>query len=122
MAASGCELTCQEAAPEYFGRAGSSKCKLFLPMLLAIAHERSESHIMTDPRYAEDLWAELQSMEALSWKGPKMALCRWFSWHECYRFWQGRSTMLALVMLYWGLQLGYLTEEPGASIWNARVC
>lgn len=108
--------TCQEAASEYFGRVGSSKCKLFLSMLPAIAHERSETHMMTDPQYAEDLWAELQSMEALQWKGPKMALCRWFSWHECYRFWQGRWTMRALVMLYWGLQLGYLTEEPGTNI------
>lgn len=108
--------TCQEAATEYFQKIGSPRCALFLSMVPSIAKERGEAHLVTEPNYAERLWEQMQSMECMQWKGPKMALCRWFSWHECYRFWRGCWSMRALIMLYWGLQMGYLTEEPGTSV------
>lgn len=108
--------TCQECAVEYFQKVGNASGPLFLSQIGKIATERGEAHRVMDDGYAEQLWAEMQELQAMRWKGPKMALCRWFSWHGCFRFWRTCWSMRALVMMYWGLNMGYLTEEPGTSI------
>ena len=51
----------------------------------------------------------------LLFKGPKPALCRWFSWYDCHQHWRKVSSLRFLVFLLWGMGVGVLTHSSKAT-------
>ena len=100
----------QIAEAEYVQRVGSPSFPLFVLLLPLIARDQGETDLLQDEGYAQTIWDELATLAVLTWKGPKMALCRWFSLHSCYYFWQKHWNMRLVLMLYWsGFEIGNLS-------------
>lgn len=98
----------QGAAEEYFEHTGSSSCRLFGAMLPFIAKDRGESAMLGDMEYGNKIFDMFKGGLGWSTKGPKVALCRWFGWLHCIRFWLPLMSLRLVVLMYWGISMGYV--------------
>jgi hypothetical protein len=101
----------QGAAREYKSQAGAIDDPLFRRFLPKIAADRMEGDMVTDPLWVQERWADLGRTRATESKGPKMALCRWYSFQDCFRYWDPHHHTRLLCMLYWAISSDLLTEE-----------
>jgi hypothetical protein len=103
-----------EAAMQHAAVAGKS-CPLLAAMLPKIAAERDEMEMLCDPGYAQYILDQIQEGRIMAVKGPKLALCRWMSWVDCYAFWRPIRSMRCLLLLYIGIQQGWVTADPSST-------
>lgn len=99
----------QGAAEEYFKHNASETCGLFLALLPHIAVDRGEEERLAEAGYASEIFEMLKGGAAWATKGPKMALCRWFGWLHCIAYWLPMVSLRLVVLLYWGISMGYVT-------------
>ena len=79
-----------------------------------VAADRMESDMVTDPLWVQERWADLGRTRATESKGPKVALCRWYSFQGCFRYWDPHRHSRLLCMLYLPISSDLLTEESAS--------
>jgi hypothetical protein len=103
-----------EAAMEHAEVAGKD-CPLLAALLPKIAAERDELDMYVTTDYAKHIAEQIQQSRIMTEKGPKLALCRWMSWLDCYAFWKPLRSMRAICMVYIGIQQGWITADPSST-------
>ena len=84
---------------------------LFRGMLPLIARDRQEEHLLGSPEWAEARWTDVVSHPVFANAGPNFTLCRWYSWDECFEYWDRWHHTRLLIMLYQGLVEGLITSD-----------
>lgn len=94
------------------------ECPLLRENLRAIAEERGELHLLGDPAYPQNMLDMMLDPDGrvVGTRGPRLNLTRWMSWFDCISYWWGLCNMRLVVLLYWGLTTGVLTQCPGSCI------
>eukprot|EP00974_Lingulodinium_polyedra_P001494 140458-Lingulodinium_polyedra.AAC.1 len=94
------------ARQEYAESVGSANCPLFRALLPRIALDRGEEHRLGDAGWEQEVWEAFGSALELGNKGPKLAMTRWYSWVDCWFFWDRLYTLRLLACIYWALTAG----------------
>lgn len=105
----------QQAKREYLALTPSHKdCELFAHLLPRIAEDRGQEDEQHREAFQEQLWNELKEASEMKTKGPKPALCRWYSWVDSHKHWKGYWHMRLLLLYLWGLGCGVITQNTAA--------
>ena len=101
----------QEACSAYMESAGHAGCPLFRSQLKNIARDTGRSdwkQLLRDEEWIQETWDSLQSVPGIGTKGPKVALCRWMSFFDCFAWLDKAWHCRLLVGMYWGLALHFI--------------
>ena len=100
----------QEAAVKYVKSLKHGSCPLLAKLLPLIAQDRDELHLEHTPGYKGKIIDVLERGEAWAFKGPKMAMSRWFSFYDCFKYWDKHWHSRLAVLIYMGLKQGWLVQ------------
>lgn len=100
-----------DAGVEYSQVAGPHD-PLYEHLLPKIAADRGESDMLLAPEYAEETFQVVVDSRLTQLKGPKLALCCWMSWLDCFKFWRPMRHLRLLLLLYIGLRTVWVTNDP----------
>ena len=95
-------LKLRESMAEYGSSVCSDDCPLFRRFAWFVARERNETDHAHNQEWLCELWEEFTNASLLRNKGPHMAVCRWFSACDCFRYWRGLRWLRAVLLLYVG--------------------
>lgn len=101
----------QECAKSFFGKSWENN-ELFLYFLPDIADDLgATAHELVSATWAKQRWLDLADGPVTQSKGPRLNFSRWGSWFDCQRYWDRHWHSRLVVMLVWGLQMGYVKEN-----------
>ena len=69
---------------EYLRTSSATTCPLLQHYLPLVARDMNRESLLRSEAFAQEAWNELRDNNALRSKGPKPALCRWYSWVDAY--------------------------------------
>ena len=98
------------ARQDYLALTDRATCPLFSKMLPHVARDKGRESEMGTEAFSKEMWAELSTDNKLLFKGPRPALCRWYSWFDCHRFWKPAHHLRLLTFIVWGLGAELLTR------------
>lgn len=104
-----------EAARLYFQESGSNDA-LFQHYLPALIVELGMTDKAADPGIGEEIFQMMKEAKIWKSRGSKVSLGRWFNVLERSAEYDKEWTIIALVMTYLGLQLGFATKKDNALI------
>ena len=117
----------QESLASALNSGAAGPLRAFFDSLLpAIARDMGNPAKIHEPGFGESLWSGLQKSPAVACKGPRMALCQWFSWYKAALFWDPQWHQRTFILVVWGLSAGYITGDAstrrlGAMKMEAKV-
>ena len=90
----------------------SPQCPLFQTMLPLIAAGKGQESRLYDQQWQQKVWQEIcDDHGPLAQKGPRMSLCRWYGWWDCFDYWLPYLHQRLLVMLYWAISTKVITGD-----------
>ena len=100
----------QQAKEEYLAMTTADECPLLAHLLPFIASDKGKEQEAHTAAFRTSVWQELQEASQLSSKGPKPALCRWYSWVDSHSHWKSWWHQRLLLFDLWGLGAGVVTR------------
>ena len=101
------------AKDAYLSSTNLAEDPLFLNFLPLIARDLGREHEVVSAALVADVASILRDSSQLSNKGPRLALCRWYSWVDSHEYWMSSHWLRALLMTVWALGCGVLTKQAG---------
>ena len=111
----------QEAKADFLAPTNRESCLLFQEMLPLIAQDKGRPQDCHKEDFQVAMWRELQEASQLRSKGPKPALCRWYSWVDSHDHWRECCHQRLMLLYMWGMGCGVVTKGTGAASFTLSV-
>ena len=101
----------QNAKEEYLALVEGRACQLFQHLLPFVARDQDREGELGPEDFQAEMWNLIKHAKQLTSKGPKPALCRWYSWLDAHRYWSKWYHIRLLLFLYWSMGCGLLKKN-----------
>lgn len=101
-----------EGARAEMSRVAGEGCPLLAALMPAIAHDKGVPDRAYDADFRREVWSEIvDGAGPLARKGPRMNMCRWYGWWDCFDHWRKYWHQRLLIMLYWAISQKIITGD-----------